>query len=89
MGRLAEIRIPRYPECWETCGSCAAGDVEVVQVLVQPGERVERLQNVIVVDSGKTALDIPTDQAGLVREVRVRVGDRVEEGATILVLETE
>jgi pyruvate/2-oxoglutarate dehydrogenase complex dihydrolipoamide acyltransferase (E2) component len=86
---LREVRIPLYPDCWETCGSCAQGDISVEEVLVKPGETVQRDDNVIVLETGKVALDIPTPCAGRVVEVFVEAGDEVAEGALILTLEAD
>ncbi|MCX7162445.1 MAG: biotin/lipoyl-containing protein [Betaproteobacteria bacterium] len=86
MSRLIEIRIPIYPDCWETCGSCAAGAVVIEEVLVKPGDMLQRDDNVIVLETGKIALDIPSPHAGRVVEVMVKAGDQVAEGALILTL---
>ena len=89
MGKLVEIRIPIYPECWETCGSCAQGEVVIEEVLVKPGDRLQCDDNVIILETGKVALDIPTPYAGRVVEVMVAAGDEVAEGTLILTLETD
>lgn len=78
-----EIRMPRYPECWDTCGSCASGEIFVLEVFVQPGDRIEREDNIISIETGKVALDIPSPHAGTVVEVCVSEGDTVSEGALI------
>lgn len=88
MSKLVEIRIPIYPECWETCGSCAQGDVVIEEVLVKPGDVIHADDNVIILETGKVALDIPSPHAGRVVEVMVAAGDEVAEGALILTLET-
>lgn len=88
MSKLIEIRVPIYPECWETCGSCAQGNVMVEEVLVKAGDMLQRDDNVIVLETGKVALDIPTPHAGRVVDVMVKAGDEVAEGALILTLET-
>lgn len=84
-----EVRIPKYPECWESCGSCAQGDVTVDSVLISPGDRVTREQTLIVLETGKVALDIPCPTEGRVLEVCVQQYDPVDEGALIAVIETE
>ncbi|MFC5301258.1 biotin/lipoyl-containing protein [Azospira restricta] len=84
-----EIRMPRYPECWESCGSCASGDVFVLEVFVQPGDRIEREDNIISIETGKVALDIPCPWAGTVRDVFIEVGDKPEEGALLITMERE
>ena len=87
MSKLVEVRIPIYPECWDTCGSCAQGNVVVEEVLVKPGDVLQRDDNIIILETGKVALDIPTTHAGRVVEVMVAAGDEVAEGALILTLE--
>jgi pyruvate/2-oxoglutarate dehydrogenase complex dihydrolipoamide acyltransferase (E2) component len=89
MGKLVEVRIPIYPECWETCGSCAQGEVVIEEVLVKPGDLLQCDDNVIILETGKVALDIPTPYAGRVVEVMVAAGDEVAEGTLILTLETD
>lgn len=89
MSRRVELRIPIYPECWETCGSCAQGDVTVEEVLVKPGDTLQRDDTVIILETGKVALDIPSPYAGRVIEVMVAAGDEVAEGTLILTLETD
>lgn len=89
MGKLVEIRIPIYPECWETCSSCAQGEVVIEEVLVKPGDLLQCDDNVIILETGKVALDIPTPYAGRVVDVMVAAGDEVAEGTLILILETD
>jgi pyruvate/2-oxoglutarate dehydrogenase complex dihydrolipoamide acyltransferase (E2) component len=89
MSRAVEIRVPKYPECWETCGSCAAGEVVIEEVLVKPGDVIERDDNVIVLETGKIALDIPSPYAGRIVEVMVTAGAKVAEGALILTMEID
>ena len=37
-----EVRMPKYPECWETCGNCASGEVVIQTLLVRPGDEIGR-----------------------------------------------
>jgi len=62
-------------------------DVEVVEVLVAPGDRVEAETSLITLESDKASVEVPSPRAGVVAELRVREGDRVSEGSEILVLE--
>ena len=87
MSTLKEIRIPIYPECWETCGSCAQGDITVWEILVKPGDTVNFDDNVITLETGKVALDIRSPQSGRVLAVSVAPGDKVAEGQLILTRE--
>ncbi len=64
-----------------------AHDVEVVEVLVQAGTRVERDQSLIVLESDKASMEIPAPHAGVVRALSVKVGDKVSEGSVILTLD--
>lgn len=89
MSRIVEIRIPKYPECWESCGNCGSGEVLVDDVLVLPGHVVERDDTLIVLETGKVALDIPTPAAGRVVNLHVAAGDSVAEGQLILTLEID
>lgn len=89
MPRIVEVRIPRYPECWESCGACAQGEVIVDEVKVCPGDHIERDDTIIVLETGKVALDIPSPVGGRVAEVFVASGDTVDEGQLILTLESD
>ena len=89
MSKIVEVRIPIYPDCWETCGSCAQGNVLVEEVLVKPGDRVRFDDAVIILETGKVALDIQSPHAGRVVEVMVEAGQEVAEGVLILTIETD
>jgi dihydrolipoamide dehydrogenase len=62
-------------------------DVDVIEVLVKPGDRVEKEQSLISLESDKATMEIPSPAAGVVRSIVVKVGDKVSEGAPILMLE--
>jgi pyruvate/2-oxoglutarate dehydrogenase complex dihydrolipoamide acyltransferase (E2) component len=81
--------MPKYPECWQSCGSCASGDVFILEVLVTPGEKMRHDDNILTLETGKVALDIPTPYAGRVVEVHVSAGDHVAEGAPLVTLESD
>lgn len=80
--------MPKYPECWETCGSCANGDVFVIEVHVKPGDVLRFDDSLITLETGKVSLDIPSPHAGTIVEVMVSEGDRLAEGDLIATLET-
>ena len=86
MSRLIEVRIPKYPECWETCGSCGAGAVTIDDILVLPGDSVARDDTILVLETAKVALDIPSPADGTVVELFVGPGDMVSEGQLIMTL---
>src|SRR5689334_18598202 len=64
-------------------------DVEVIEVLVKPGDRVAAEQSLITVESDKASMEIPSSAAGVVKEMKVKVGDKVSEGSLVLVLDGE
>jgi len=82
------IHMPRYPECWTSCGSCASGRVFILELLVKVGDVIERDENVLSLETGKVALDIPSPEAGRVVAIHVTEGDTVDEGAPLVTLES-
>ncbi len=80
------IHMPKYPECWESCGSCASGKVFILEILVNVGDWLERDDNLLTLETGKVALDIPTPHAGRVVTIHVTAGDTVDEGAPLVTL---
>jgi len=62
-------------------------DVAVIEVMVKPGETVAVDTSLIMVESDKASMEIPSSHAGIVKEVKVKTGDKVSEGSAILVLE--
>lgn len=84
-----EIRMPMFPPCWDSCGNCVQGEVYVAEVLALPGQALAVDQTVIVLETGKVALDIPSPHAGVVAEVRVKVGDRLQPGQLLCTLDGE
>jgi len=62
-------------------------EVDVIEVLVKPGDRVEKEQSLISLESDKATMEIPSPAAGVVKSIAVKVGDKVSEGVPILVLE--
>jgi pyruvate dehydrogenase E2 component (dihydrolipoamide acetyltransferase) len=63
-------------------------DVEVIEILVNPGDRVEAEDPLITLESDKASMEIPSPQAGVVGEVRVALGDKINRGDLLLMLET-
>ncbi|MBP6514659.1 MAG: 2-oxo acid dehydrogenase subunit E2, partial [Steroidobacteraceae bacterium] len=64
-------------------------DVEVIDVLVRPGDAVEREQALLTLETEKATMDVPSPAAGRVLELRVAKGDHVSRGTLVLVLEAE
>jgi len=63
-------------------------EVEVIEVLVKPGDTVTKEQSLITLESDKATMEIPSPAAGVVKEMKIKVGDKVAKGAAILVLES-
>jgi len=78
MGSMVEIKVPDIGDFKE---------VEVIEVLVKPGDAVTKEQSLITVESDKASMEIPSSAAGTVKELRVKIGDKVAEGSLVLVLE--
>src|SRR5689334_25380264 len=62
-------------------------DVPVIEVLVKAGDRVTPEESLITLESDKATMEVPSPGAGVVKEVRVKVGDKVSRGSPVLVLE--
>src|SRR5690606_12552844 len=62
-------------------------DVEVIEVLVSEGDTIEAEQSLITVESEKASMEIPASSGGVVKSIKVSVGDKVKEGSVILVVE--
>jgi len=61
--------------------------VEIIEVLVKAGDTVAAEQSIITVESDKASMEIPCPQAGVVKEMKVKIGDKVKEGTLMLILE--
>src|SRR6202046_1296556 len=64
-------------------------DIPVIEVLVKVGDTVEKEQSLVTLESDKATMDVPSSAAGVVKEVKVKVGDNVSEGTVIVVVEAE
>ena len=82
------VYMPKYPECWESCGSCASGNVFILEILVKPGDLLQYDETILVLETGKVALDIPSPYAGRVTAIHVTAGDTVDAGAALVTLES-
>jgi len=63
-------------------------DVEVIELLVKPGDTVKVEQSLITVESDKASMEIPSSHAGVIKEMKIALGDKVSEGSLLLVLES-
>lgn len=89
MSKIIEVRIPKYPECWKSCGNCGSGELCVDDVLVLPGDRVARDETLIVLETGKVAIDIPAPRSGTLIDLYIAAGDPAVEGQLIATLEID
>ena len=78
MAATQEVRVPDIGDFKE---------VEVIELLVKPGDTVKPEQSLITVESDKASMEIPCTHAGVVKELKVKLGDKVAEGSLLLVLE--
>ena len=77
---LIEVKVPDIGDFKE---------VAVIELLVKPGDAVKPEQSLITVESDKASMEIPSSAAGVVKELKVALGDKVSEGSLVLVLEGE
>ncbi|MGF6561124.1 pyruvate dehydrogenase complex dihydrolipoyllysine-residue acetyltransferase [Erwinia aphidicola] len=66
-----------------------ADEVEVTEILVKVGDKVEVEQSLIVVEGDKASMEVPSPQAGVVKEIKISTGDKVETGKLIMIFEAE
>ncbi|MCT6516616.1 pyruvate dehydrogenase complex dihydrolipoyllysine-residue acetyltransferase [Proteus vulgaris] len=66
-----------------------ADEVEVTEVMVKVGDRIEEEQSLITVEGDKASMEIPSPQAGVVKEIKIAVGDKVQTGSLIMIFEAE
>src|SRR5688572_22929435 len=64
-------------------------EVEVIEILVKPGDAVAKEQSLITLESDKATMEIPSPSDGVVKELKIKVGDKVSKGALILELDAK
>lgn len=79
---MADLKEARVPDIGQS-------DVPVIEVLVKAGDRVEKEQSLITLESDKATMEVPAPFAGIVKEVKVKVGDEVGEGTVIATIEAD
>ncbi len=77
---LVEVKVPDIGDFDE---------VAVIELLVKPGDTVKAEQSLITVESDKASMEIPSSHAGVVKELKVALGDKVKEGSVVLLIEAE
>ncbi|WP_424195261.1 dihydrolipoyllysine-residue acetyltransferase [Ampullimonas aquatilis] len=80
MSQSIEVKVPDIGDFTE---------VAVIEVLVKPGDRVKVDQSLLTVESDKASMEIPSSTAGVVKEVKIQLGDKVSEGTLVLLLEAD
>jgi dihydrolipoamide dehydrogenase len=78
MTQLIEVKVPDIGDY---------KNVPVIDVLVKPGDRIEKEASLITLESDKATMDVPSPEAGVVKEMKVKQGDKVSQGSPILVLD--
>jgi pyruvate dehydrogenase E2 component (dihydrolipoamide acetyltransferase) len=61
-------------------------DVDVIEVMVKAGDTIKAEDNLITLETDKAAMDVPSPYAGVIKEMKVKVGDKVSQGSVILLL---
>src|ERR1700741_4554478 len=77
---IVEVKVPDIGDFKE---------VEVIELMVKVGDTIKVDQSLITVESDKASMEIPSSHAGVVKELRVKVGDKVAEGSLLLILEAD
>ncbi|HEY6772373.1 MAG TPA: dihydrolipoyllysine-residue acetyltransferase [Oxalicibacterium sp.] len=75
---MVEVKVPDIGDFKE---------VEIIELLVKPGDTVKADQSLITVESDKASMEIPSSHAGVVKELKVKLGDKVSEGSLLLLLD--
>ncbi|MCS0630818.1 dihydrolipoyllysine-residue acetyltransferase [Telluria mixta] len=75
---IVEVKVPDIGDFKE---------VEIIELMVKPGDTIKVDQSLITVESDKASMEIPSTHAGVVKELKVKVGDKVGEGSLVLLLE--
>ena len=78
MSQSMEVQVPDIGDFAE---------VEVIEILVKPGDTIALEQSLITVESDKASMEIPSAAAGVVREIRVKLGDKVSKGSVVLTVD--
>ncbi|MBK0393209.1 dihydrolipoyl dehydrogenase [Ramlibacter algicola] len=77
---LVEVRVPDIGDF---------NEVAVIELLVKPGDTVQAEQSLVTVESDKASMEIPSSHAGVVKELKVKLGDKVSQGSVLLMLEAQ
>src|SRR5450830_952145 len=75
---IVEVKVPDIGDFKE---------VEVIELMVKPGDTIKVDQSLVTVESDKASMEIPSTHAGTIKELKVKVGDKVGEGSLLLILD--
>ena len=78
MSQLIEVKVPDIGDF---------KNVEIIEVLVKPGDSVKKEDSLISLESDKATMEVPSSHSGVVKELKIKVGDKVSEGSIVLTLE--
>ena len=78
--KTVEIKVPDIGD---------VADAEVIEVMVKEGDEIAKDQSIVLVESDKASMEIPSSEAGKIRELKVKLGDKVSEGTILLSLDIE
>src|SRR6202051_206098 len=78
MAQTVEVKVPDIGDF---------KDVPVIEVLVKAGDTVKAEDSLVTLESEKATMDVPSPSAGVIKEVKVKVGDKVSEGNVIVIIE--
>ena len=78
--KTVEIRVPDIGD---------SENVEVIEVMVKEGDEIAKDQSIVLVESDKASMEIPSPESGKVRELKIKLGDKVSEGTLLLTLDVE
>jgi dihydrolipoamide dehydrogenase len=64
-------------------------DIPVIEVLVKPGDTIGKEDTLVTLESDKATMDVPSPAAGVVRDLKIKIGDKVSEGTLLLTLDSD
>jgi pyruvate/2-oxoglutarate dehydrogenase complex dihydrolipoamide acyltransferase (E2) component len=62
-------------------------DVEVIEVLVKPGDKVNKNDPIVTIENDKSSIEIPSPSSGEIKDLKVKIGDKVSEGSVLATIE--
>jgi len=80
MAQISEIKVPDIGDY---------SGVPVIEILVKPGDRVAKDQGLVTLESDKATMEVPSTLAGVIKEIRVKVGDEISEGTVVATIEAD